>query len=372
MQGLQWSHSFAPAAIATLLAAGADVNARNGGGATPLHVASGRWGRPAIVEFLVEAGADLHARDERGRTPLQVAVGEAAIARLLELGADSTLVDDSSGVYLATRCESWRWPESFRQPTVDVMASCIENGVEVTSKSLRGYWGWDADSRRSKDYASDHTLLHMAAAWARDPAVVTLLIEAGADVGARDRGGHTPLHYAALDNDNPAVIAALVDAGADVNAVAALGRTPLHQAASENANPEVVAELLKRGADVTAKLAGGRTAVHEAARGNPNDSVLIALLEGGAEVNARGVNETERNPGFSSPDQTTALTPWGGTNEVSEFAGSRLPLHEAAVDYAIENLWLQSWEVVRRWQEDRANPRLHDSAGNGRSAAASS
>ena len=313
----------------------------------------------------------------------------------------------------------------------------------------------------------------MAAAWARDPAVVTLLIEAGADVGASDRDGHTPLHYAALDNDNPAIIAALIDAGAEVRRLAALGRTSLHQAASQNRNPEVVAELLKRGADVAAKLAGGRTAVHEAARGNPNPAVLIALLEAGAEVNARGGNETERNPWWGDLHRSIALTPWGGTNGVSEFAGSRTPLHEAAVsnsypavvaalieagadvharaaldreyepeatplywaasanpdprvlellvdagaevnapagsgrtplhiaalrnpvafptlvelgadpealdregrtavDYAIENLWLQGWEVVRRWQEERVNPRLHDSAGNGPSAAASS
>ena len=331
MKGLQWNHSFVPAAIATVLEAGADPDARNNAGVTPLHVASGRWGRPSVVESLVEAGADINARDEKGRTPLHVAMREensAVIARLLALGSVSTPLE--SGLTASwVSCDRWGWPTFFRHATLDVATGCIEAGAEVDPR-LSNVW-WDPDSRRGKDYPGDHTLLHMAAAWSRDPAVVTLLIEAGADARARDRDGHTPLHYAALDNGNPAVIATLIDAGARVNAVAALGRTPLHQAASENPNPEVVAELLRRGADVTARLAGGRTVVHEAARGNPNPAVLSALLASGAEVNARGGNEFKRDPNTFSSHHSIDLTPWGGTNGPSEFAGSRTPLHEAAV-----------------------------------------
>ena len=50
-----------------------------------------------------------------------------------------------------------------------------------------------------------------------NPAVITALLEAGADPEARDKFGGTPL-LAASGNENPAVIAALLDAGADLKA----------------------------------------------------------------------------------------------------------------------------------------------------------
>ena len=53
---------------------GADVNAVNKAGETPLHGAAFR-GVNAIVEYLVEKGAKLDARDTRGWTPLIVANG---------------------------------------------------------------------------------------------------------------------------------------------------------------------------------------------------------------------------------------------------------------------------------------------------------
>ncbi|MDE2984798.1 MAG: ankyrin repeat domain-containing protein [Gemmatimonadota bacterium] len=340
---LKWNHSFAPAAIATLVAAGADPNARNDDGATPLHLAAGpvqarafppgyyQWGSAELVSLLVEAGADVNARDGEGSTALQRATrreDSAVIARLLELGADPSPLSDSSPAADPPACEEWPTPEFFHRATVDVVADCIEAGAEVASAIERRFFEWDAHSRRHREYAAGHSPLHLASTSTPDPAVITLLLGAGADVAARDRNNHTALHYAAGDNENPAVITALVEAGAEVNAVAALGRTPLHQAAT-NPNPAIAAELLRRGADLTARLRGGRTAVHEAASSNRNPAVLTTLLEHGADVDARGGNDTE-DPGWFQ-HRRIALNPWGGNNGVSEYAGNRIPLHEAAV-----------------------------------------
>jgi ankyrin len=60
-----------------LIAAGADINSKEGTrGLTPLHEAA-RWGWNDVVKFLVEHGANLSAKDDRGMTPLDSALGKA-------------------------------------------------------------------------------------------------------------------------------------------------------------------------------------------------------------------------------------------------------------------------------------------------------
>lgn len=86
--------------VRALLAAGADVAARNRLGATPLHYAadgipgSPRWNpaaQAAAIARLIAAGAGPDAADGRGVTPLHRAVRArcaAAVGALLEGGAD--------------------------------------------------------------------------------------------------------------------------------------------------------------------------------------------------------------------------------------------------------------------------------------------
>jgi hypothetical protein len=83
-----------------LIAAGADIRARNRRGAEPLHAASvGTPSSPAwnpeaqvaIIACLIAAGADPNAVDKSGVTPLHRAVRTrcaAAVRALLERGAD--------------------------------------------------------------------------------------------------------------------------------------------------------------------------------------------------------------------------------------------------------------------------------------------
>jgi ankyrin repeat protein len=62
--------------VKTLIAAGADVNARNKFGDTPLHYAS-VFRNKEIIKVLLGAGADVNARDSGGHTPLWLASSPA-------------------------------------------------------------------------------------------------------------------------------------------------------------------------------------------------------------------------------------------------------------------------------------------------------
>jgi ankyrin repeat protein len=79
-------------AISTALGAGSDINAANPAGDTALHTASTQ-GYDTVVKLLVEKGADLNARNKRGLTPLGALLGrssasrQSTIALLRSLGA---------------------------------------------------------------------------------------------------------------------------------------------------------------------------------------------------------------------------------------------------------------------------------------------
>jgi hypothetical protein len=93
--------AYRPDMVRALLAAGADVRARNRRGAEPLHAAgvgnpgSPTWDPPAqaaTIALLIESGADPNATDMDGVTPLHRAVRTrcaAAVAALIDGGADA-------------------------------------------------------------------------------------------------------------------------------------------------------------------------------------------------------------------------------------------------------------------------------------------
>ena len=79
-------------AVKGLIAAGADVNATSES-YTPLHEAAS-YGRSDVVKALIEAGADVDARDGNGRGPLQFAAQNNysdTVRILIKAGADVNL-----------------------------------------------------------------------------------------------------------------------------------------------------------------------------------------------------------------------------------------------------------------------------------------
>ena len=208
----QGRNPFAHTLIRTLLEAGADVNASMESGHTPLHRVAGVRGGPVeLVSLLVGAGAIVDARDEHGRTPLHDALdaeNPAVFDRLVQLGADPTLPDDSGNVPDPTSCRRWNTRIVFGIAQADVVAHCIRQGADVT----------DAFEERTRTGRAGTTPLHLASMWTRDPTVISVMAGAGADVNARDDRNYAPLHLAARHNANPAIVSALLDGGAEANA----------------------------------------------------------------------------------------------------------------------------------------------------------
>ena len=66
--------------IRALLDLGANLEAEDPAGNTPLHLAAWFNNSPAVIEALLEAGADRDARDRFGRTPWDYAEERIALA----------------------------------------------------------------------------------------------------------------------------------------------------------------------------------------------------------------------------------------------------------------------------------------------------
>ena len=113
-------------------------------------------------------------------------------------------------------------------------------------------------------------------------AMVEMLLAAGADANARQRGGETVLMTAARTG-NIESVKALVAGGADVNAKERRGQTAVMWAAAEG-HAHVVEFLIQSAADFRTPLDGGFTPLFFAIREGRAEVVKV-LLKAGADVN---------------------------------------------------------------------------------------
>ena len=112
-----------------------------------------------------------------------------------------------------------------------------------------------------------------------------MLLDAGANVNAKDNHGKPALIWASIRGDTETVTM-LLEKGADVNAKDKVNHDTALIEASSKGYTEIVSMLLENGADVNAKTKYGMTALNLASQSGPTE-LVVKLLDAGADVNAK-------------------------------------------------------------------------------------
>lgn len=210
-------------AVKILLENGADVNAKDYVGTTPLHnAATFNDQNLEIVKILLEYGAELDVIDQYGSTPLFRAASSNnfdTVEILLENGADANGKGTNGNPPLSV---------AVSNNDIDTSKLLIEYGADVNTTNVFG-----------------EKPLHQAA-FRNNIDIANILIENGADVNAKDQDGATPLHHAAFNNSLE-IVKILLDNGADVSLENKDGNTPQQIAVSNN-NIEIAELLIQKGA----------------------------------------------------------------------------------------------------------------------------
>ena len=166
--------------VRQLILKGHNVNTRGGYGATPLIQAAG-WGRDQVVEELIKEGAHVNVKDNSQLTALYWASWFdhwSVVKRLCAACAD-TNVPDRRGV-TPLMCAA-RWGSD------EMVCELIRAGASVNVVTSHEWW--------YGGLAAGSTALHFAAGYNNIKCGV-LLVEAGADMTARNNDSKSPLDLA--------------------------------------------------------------------------------------------------------------------------------------------------------------------------------
>jgi ankyrin repeat protein len=235
-----------------------------------------------ILIMLLASGADLEARDHEGNTPLLSTIGGGysssvsliSMNMLIAAGANPLAADNKGGTLLHKACET-----SFE---TDAVKRLLELGANHSQ-------------RRFSDGA---TPLHSAVANIHcSDAMIKLLVSHGAYVNVRDAQGNTPLLCAVKDSSirEEQTVGALLDLKADVNLQNDLGQTCLHlfrfSTASYDNNEAKLKNLINTGANLELCDREGKTVLLHTITESGENKVNALLQYSSSLLTARTYRE---------------------------------------------------------------------------------
>ncbi len=269
-----------------LIEKGADINAANEQGITPLHWAVMKESREA-VQLFVSSGANAGQSNKAGYSPLDLAC----------VGANLALIETfiKMGATVSGECKNAALREATNKGQKEAIQFFLENGADVNGEDSDGNsalmlaYKNDAPEilrlllaeRRNRSSEPNSAVLEMAVNNG-DMEVAKLLLDHGASADVKSTSGE-PLLMVACNRGHEKMVRFFLERGADVNAKDRNGTTPLI-VASAMKSTDIVKLLLEKGADVNARGADSKTPLMAAALAGRKEAAKL-LLEKGADAN---------------------------------------------------------------------------------------
>ena len=277
-----------------LITAGARVNEKGPEGRTALHCANGQLD---VIHLLIDKGADMNARDGEGVSPLDEAVWYGSLDTVALLLAHGARLNERETKTSATPIN-----EAAYKGHVQLVQYLLQFKPDLEIPDKHGYRPLDNAIRMGKE---DCALLLLNAAGKQAPeffekamdaairkdesVLVDSLINHGANMSGTLPSGATPLDVAAFGG-SAKVVDVLLKNNADPNISGPNGIRPLEDAALKGF-AGIASMLLDHSAEVNHVSDGsGATALYSAASFGKGEVVTL-LLKRGANPNLCGKNE---------------------------------------------------------------------------------
>ena len=252
--------------VRLLLKAKADPNIADADGDTSLHEAVAANCSEGLLQEIIGCGAEVNAVNKKGISALLLGCFHGytdSVEVLLSAGADPTILDevDYSCLFAAVegRC------------SINTLQALIDHGAHIDVKR------------------KDGTNALLCACRTGQSESVRFLLEAGADVNISTPDGNTCLHVAVRGHCSKDALQQIIQHGVSVNAVNKRSETALILA-SRSAQVQTVNILLENGADPNISDGRDWTSLHTAVNGRCTNETLREIIAHKAHLDAQNIN----------------------------------------------------------------------------------